>query len=408
MAKVWLVLRHEIRTTLSSKSFLFGAFGVPLVVVLLVVVISSLGRSGEGFASLAGGGSDVALKVEGYVDGARLVQTIPDDVPAGVLVPYANEASAHRALREGAISAYYVISPDYVETGNLLYVNAAYSPADRGQAWAMERTLTANLLGNAPELIAHFRQPMELEVEALAPATPRLGDSAAAFYLPYGTTMILYVVILTAASLLLNSINKEKTNRVMEVLMSSVSPRDLLTGKILGLGLLGLLQAAAWLGTAYGALRLGGQAIQLPPELQLPPSVLAWGMVFFLLGYALYASLMAALGAVVPNLKEASQATFLVIWPMIVPLMLISILIEQPHGLLAVILSLFPPTASVTMMLRLSVGGVPLWQPALAALLLLATAYWVIRAVAGMFRAQTLLSGQPFSAKRFVAALVGR
>ena len=89
-------------------------------------------------------------------------------------------------------------------------------------------------------------------------------------------------------------------------------------------------------------LLLNGRTFDLPPGFELPPSILAWGIVFFLLGYAVYASLMAALGALVPNLKEGTQSTIVVIWPTIVPMLLISILIEQPHGALATELSLFP------------------------------------------------------------------
>jgi len=92
----------------------------------------------------------------------------------------------------------------------------------------------------------------------------------------------------------------------------------------------------------------------------------------------------------------------------IIPMFFMSVIIENPHGMLATVLSLVPLTAPITMMTRLAAGGVPLWQPLLAAGLLLVTAYVVIRAVSGIFRAQTLLSGQPFSVKRFVGALLGR
>jgi len=117
---------------------------------------------------------------------------------------------------------------------------------------------------------------------------------------------------------------------------------------------------------------------------------------------------MAGLGALVPNLREASQATILVIFPLIIPVVLLSILINDPHGLLATVLSLFPLTSPVAMMTRLAAGGVPFWQTLLAAALLAVTAVLVVRSVARMFRAQTILSGQPFSRKVFFNALFGR
>jgi ABC-2 type transport system permease protein len=117
---------------------------------------------------------------------------------------------------------------------------------------------------------------------------------------------------------------------------------------------------------------------------------------------------MASVGALAPNLREASQATFIVIIPMVIPLMMISIIINDPNGTLATILSLFPLTAPVTMMTRLAAINVPLWQTALSAILLGVTAVWIVRTVANMFRAQTLLSGLPFSPKRLFQALSGK
>jgi ABC-2 type transport system permease protein len=207
---------------------------------------------------------------------------------------------------------------------------------------------------------------------------------------------------------LLNSVSKEKGNQVIEVLLLSTSPRQLLAGKIIGLGVLGLVQTAIWIGTSYSLLALSGRNMSLPAAFALPPSLLIWGLVFFLLGYAVYASLMAGLGALVPNLREASQAVITVIWPLMIPMFLYVALLEYPHGALAVGLSLFPLTAPVAMMTRLAATTVPWWQLLLAVVILAATAVLVVRGVAGMFHAQTLLSGQPFSARRFFRALAGR
>ncbi|RLD03221.1 MAG: hypothetical protein DRI56_12830, partial [Chloroflexota bacterium] len=123
---------------------------------------------------------------------------------------------------------------------------------------------------------------------------------------------------------------------------------------------------------------------------------------------AVNASLMAGMGALMPNMKESSQATFIVIAPMLIPMFLITVLIEDPHGALSLGLSLFPLTSPIAMMTRISAGGVPLWQLLLACALLGATVVIVVRMVARMFHAQTLLSGQAFSSKRYFKALLGR
>jgi ABC-2 type transport system permease protein len=412
MKKTLLVLRNEIVTAVTRKSFMFIAFGIPLIAIMIFLGASVL--KSDAIGSLGAGGetgdSDMPeLQVEGYVDHSGLITAIHESVPDGILVAYPDETSAHQALNDGEIAAYYVIPENYVESGDLIYINPDYSwTASKGQAWVMRQTLTASLLGNEPERIQRFWNVMDVEVKALSADQKRDLDDPMTFALPYGTMMIFYFVIIMSSSLLLNSVTVEKQNRVMEILMLSVKPRQLLTGKIIGLGVVGLLQTLIWFATGYTLLRLGGRTFNLPPGFELPPSILVWGVVFFLLAYAVYASLMAALGALVPNLKEGSQATILVIWPTIIPMLLMVMLIQQPHGALATGLSLFPLTAPMTMMLRLATGGVPLWQLLLSVGLLLITIYIILRAVAGAFRAQYLLSGQTFSVKRYFGALVGK
>ena len=155
-------------------------------------------------------------------------------------------------------------------------------------------------------------------------------------------------------------------------------------------------------------LRLSGRTLNLENASVVSPTLLLWGIIFFLLGYAVYASLMAGLGALVPNVREASQVTTVIVLPMVAPLMMISVLIDKPNGGLATGLSLFPLTAPTTMMLRLAAGDVPLWQTLLSAALLAVTAFLIVRAVARMFRAQNLLSGQSINIKRYFLALFGR
>jgi ABC-2 type transport system permease protein len=191
-------------------------------------------------------------------------------------------------------------------------------------------------------------------------------------------------------------------------MLVTVTPRELLSGKFIGLGLMGLLINILWVGSAYGLIVLGGTTIRLPAEFQFAPHVLLWGVVFFLLGYAVYASLLGAAGAMLPNLRETSQATVVLILPMMIPLMFISVLIAQPNGILAVVFSLFPLTSPVTMMLRLTITVVPGWQLLLSVIFLLLAAILILRAVASMFRAHTMLSGGPLSLKSIYQLILGR
>jgi len=307
------------------------------------------------------------------------------------------------------ISAFYLVPEDYLGSGDVIYIRPDFNPlGSSGQSQLFEWVLQVNLLGGDAALATLINGPLYLQETSQTPEPQRDEANIMTFFLPYAVTLLFYIVILGSASLLLSNVAKEKQNRVMEVLMSSVTPRQLLAGKIIGLGLLGLLQTLIWVGIGRLLLARSGETFNLPVAFQLPTSFLIWGLVFFLLGYAVYASLMAGLGALVPNLREASQSTFVVIFPLIIPMFLINVLISDPHGTISTLMSLFPLTAPVAMMTRLSAGGVPFWQPVLAAVLLSATAVLVVRSVARMFRAQTLLSGQSFNGRMFLKALLGK
>lgn len=410
MAKILLVLRHEFLTMIRRPSFLFGMFGVPLIGVAAFFIAGAINRNSQAQSVLEEVVSGPQAEVtEGYVDLSGIIQTIPGSVPQGMLVAYPDEAAARTALQMSEISAFYLVPEDYLGSGDVIYIRPDFNPlGSSGQSQLFEWVLQVNLLGGDAALATLINGPLYLQETSQMPEPQRDEANMMTFFLPYGVTLLFYIVILGSASLLLSNVAKEKQNRVMEVLMSSVTPRQLLAGKIIGLGLLGLLQTLIWVGIGRLLLARSGETFNLPVAFQLPTSFLIWGLVFFLLGYAVYASLMAGLGALVPNLREASQSTFVVIFPLIIPMFLINVLISDPHGTISTLMSLFPLTAPVAMMTRLSAGGVPFWQPVLAAVLLSATAVLVVRSVARMFRAQTLLSGQSFNGRMFLKALLGK
>lgn len=415
MRRIMLVMRHEIVTTVTRKSFLFTAFGVPIISTLILFGVSLLNRNAPNVVNeVLGSGDQVRDQKLGYVDLSGIIKVVPPSASGDALQAFPAVTEARQALSDGKINGYYVISKDYLQTGEITLVEPDFNPLN---AFDSNNTLPANriqyylnfnLLSGDSQMADRVAQPMNLQTTLLEPGEQRDQDNPLTFFLPYAVTMIYYITILMSSSLLLNSVTKEKETRVVEILMSTITARQMLSGKIIGLGVVGLLQTVLWVGTGYGLLRLSGRTFSIPAAFQLPPSILAWGLLFFLLGYAVYASLMAAVGALVPNLREASQATFVVIMPMLIPLLTISVLIEQPDGPLAIALSLFPLTSPVAMMTRLAATGVPLWQILLAVLLLTCAVLLIVHSVANMFRAQTLLSGQPFAVRRFFSALIGR
>lgn len=413
MNKTWTVLKTEFINTVTRRSFILTLILVPLIPAVILGIMSLIGSdqpitwTGTPMPSDPG-----EIISEGYLDKANIISGIPEWMGEDRLIAYDQEAQARQAVLSGEISGYFVIQPDYLESGSIRYISQDFNPmTSLDTTWMINALIQYNLLGGDQARLEAYQNPLQVKYVDLAPDDVEAGidmSNPVAFYIPYGMTMLFYVLIVTAASLMMNSVAKEKENRVMEVLMSSVKPRQLLTGKILGLGLVGLLQLVVWLGSSLVLLRLGGSTLQIPPEIQLSPAILLWGMVFFILGYLVYATLMAGVGALVGTVKEASQATFLIILPILIPLMMVGAIINQPNALLSVILSLIPFTAPNTIMTRMAVTPIPLWQLLLSIALLILTIILLLRAVAGMFRAQLLLTGKKFCLGLLIRALLGK
>lgn len=410
MKKIWLILRNEVITVVARRSFILTLILVPLVGFVITLVVGALQPEETGavnpLVNLIANPTQPGL--EGYVDASGIIKALPKDLGPRLKV-FASEAEALQAYQAGEITAYYLVAADYVKTGKVVYARADYNPmSGMTQSNSIRRALEYNLIGQDFALLARLQNPLNQETVSLGEAPARDSDDMLTFFLPYSVTLLFYIMIFGSASLMLNSITGEKQNRVLEILMTSVTPIELLTGKIVALGLTGLLQTVVWSSAGLLLLRISGQSLGLDASFQLPVSILAWGVVYFLLGYGLYGSLMAGLGALVPNLKEATQATTVMVIPMVIPLMFISALINDSNGILSVSLSVFPLTSPVAMMTRLAAGPVPLWELAASVVLLMITIVLAVRAVAGMFRAQTLLSGQAFSVKLFFRALAGK
>lgn len=417
MNKTLLVMRHELLTTLRRRSFQVVSLGLPLLGAAILIVITLL-RTGTGVPSEDAAGPP-ELSTEGVVDQAGLIETIPADIP---LLRLDDEAAAQEALNEGEISAYYVVPADYVQRGEVIYVHPELTPiGSHGQEWMISRTLLVNLVGGDVDLADLVWFPMELEVTDLS-AAPEGEDvtsgsctradceaSVLAGLLPMIMVVLLFMFITIGASMILRNITTEKQDKLIEVMMLSVSPRQMLTGKLIGLGAASFMASLVWLLSLYLSMSIGRSILKLPTGFSFPTSLVIWTVVFFLLGYALYASLMAGAGALVPKVKEMTGATWVVISPLMAGYM-VGIIIYRiaPHATLATALSLFPLTAPVVMIMRLAVGGVPIWQILLSIGLMIATTVFIVRLVARTFRTQSLLSGEPFSARRYFAVLMDR
>lgn len=411
MKKILTVLKNEFLTVVTRKSFILTLVLIPLTSFIVLLVVSGLQKkagidTGKLFENLFSPSKEAV--VEGFIDQSQLMKTVPAGFEE-VLIRYDSEQDARDAIQSGNISAYYLVSEDFLQSGDVIYVRPDFNPmGSTTQTNAIDALISYNLTNGNIDLAYRVQNPINATEVNISNTEQRDTSHWLTFFLPYIVTFLFYIVILTSSSLMLNSITNEKQNRVLEILLTSVTPTQMLTGKIIALGLTGLLQTVVWMGAGMLMLKFSGSAFNLSAAFQLPISVLVWGIVFFILGYAVYASLMAGIGALVPNMRESSQLTTIVILPMVVPLVFISALITTPNSPLATFLSLFPLTSPVSMMTRLSATAVPFWQVGISVILLIATAVLLVRASAGLFRAQNLLSGKTVTAKDFMRALSGK
>ena len=411
MKKIYFVLVTEIKNTVLRPSFIIITFGLPLVGFLLVWAFTSASQASQAsITSLIAPPADFGR--QGFVDQSGVIKRLPDDLDTlnVELVEFLDEEAARRALEAGEISVYYLIPEDFVDTGKYSLVTPDFNPLTSVRNTpAMRWVLIYNLVGGDETLAAKVSEPMvETRISLSSDETVDDEDNLLTFLVPYFVTLFFLMIILGSATLLLGSISKEKQNRVIEVLLLSVSPKQLLVGKLTALGLIGLLQTGIYLSIGTLMLRISGRSFESAANFELPSNLIGWGIVYFILGYLIYAALMAGVGALAPNIREASQVSIFLMFPMFLPLFFIIVLIENPDNLVSILVSMFPFSAPVAMMTRLAAGQVPLWQLLLSAGIMAGTAYLVMILVARLFRAQTLLTGQEVKIGVYVKALLSR
>lgn len=413
MRKTLLVGAREFRQHVTSRGFLLGAFGLPLI--LLAVLAFGGGLGGPEVADDAVLQQLMELdevdETMGYVDRAGLIVELPDLVPPDAFRSYSDVGAAQSALEGGDIEAYYVVSEDYRETGDVERVSKRLptAPAD---PQLFDWLLLANVLpGTDFEQVVRFRRPFGGPGPAFVSVDGEdavEGPGMVMDFLPFVVTIAVMMPLFTSGSYLFQSLTKEKSSRVMEILLVSLRPHQLLTGKILGLGVLILVQYAVWVALSAAALVVTGQAVgQLLAGISLSAGEVALVLPYALGGFGLYAALMAGIGALATDVESSRAWVFIITLPMMIPIYLWMAIVNAPHGALAVALSLFPYSAPVAMLMRMTTASVPGWQLGLSLGLLIVAMVGTLWLMARLFRAQTLLSGEALSVGRFWGALTG-
>lgn len=416
MRNTGLVIKHEILTMLGRPSFWLTTFLMPMLIMGFSFGARFMGEQAlmeaPEILTTAPAQATEVLAI-GYVDYAGLLKALPEGIPASRVRAFPDELAAQAALEDGELSQYYVIPVDYLQTGDLLVVESEFSPlGNLTTVDLFNDIVTYNLLGDQAlaDLVENptarlETRPLQVRVAEGAPE-----GEAAQYIVSFAVLFLFFFVLTMSSGFMLRSVSREKENRTVEVLLLSLSPRELMLGKVLGLGAVALLQMAIWLVGSGTVLQQGGAVLEAfgvlgAQGIGLPEGFIVWGLLYFVLGYVLYASLLGAIGALAPSARETGQFTFMAMFPLMLPLWLNSVFTESPHSTLAVVLSLFPLTAPTAMLPRLATGGVPFWQPAAGLAGLALATYVFVSLSARFFRADTLLSSAALNWKRVVAEL---
>lgn len=423
MKRLLFIAKFEYVRQITRRGFLFMLFGMPLLMVATVGLMALVM-----VLFLAFNANEQAI---GFVDQAKVIRPdikIPSSPSNGIVswIPmyrYPDTEAAHQAYTDGKIDIYVVIPPDYLDRGVVTTYGQKRLSYD-GQ-FTLRWVLRKSILANEPDNVARMAYvPLQDLKHRLSPSSSASddtagGDDSAAqeadtqddsqkkddarekqWYFPlaliFGTMFA--GTIMSSSSYLLQALIDEKENRTMEIVVTSVSPEQLIGGKTLGLGALGLTQSAVWL--SYGLGPVAGGSMFFEPLrslfMVLTGDILPVAMMCFIPSYLLYAGLIITVGAVVGSVQEGQQLASLVMLPSLLPLLLIGVIENQPDGVVAVGASLFPLTAPMTLMMRLALTDVPFWQIVLSLVILSVSAVLIILLAARLFRWGMLRYGKRF------------
>lgn len=402
MNKLWLVVKREYLYNLKRPAFLFAALGTPLffvaVFALAIFVGDNLSRSVDD------------LKQIGYVDQAGVLSAgIQLEEHPNLFAPYDSIEVARAALDSETIDAYLVIPEDYLEADGQVRLYS-YSPLPEDTEVTIEDFLLRNVAAGVelPVSVDRLADPFEMRIR-LEDSGRELTEEALPGLILFPMLFAIVFVMATqiTSGFLMSGLVEEKTNRVIEILVTSVTPMQLLAGKIIGLALLGLSQLALWVGIAIVIVEVG-KDVPFLSGITLQPDLVIIALVYFVVGYFMVASLMAALGIVAGSEQESRQLAVFVALPLFAPYFFLLAFFTEPNGTVAVILSLIPFTAPMAMIMRLGLTAVPVWQVILSLGFLVTTtalATWVSIKV---FRWGLLLYGKKFNLREVLAVIRGK
>ena len=402
MSKIWQIIRHEYVRHVFRRRFLFSLLSLPVVVIVMVGVA----------LLVAGLGSDPAPV--GYLDPAgALANPVQPPESTDIFSPdiefiaYTDRDQAQSDLENGTIQAYYILPEDYPQTiqTELVYLKEPDSSVMAAFTDFVRLTLLEN--DKVPsDVINRLSEGSTVTLQSVDGSRQMRDDQWYLIFVPYIAGFMFFIVVMTSGGYLLQAVVEEKENRTMEIVITSVSPSQLMTGKIIGDIGIGLTQLVVWLIFAWVGLKVAGNFWPILADFSLPPNYVGVMLLVLLPAFVMVAALMAAIGATLTETREAQQISGMFSLPMMIPIYLSTAIMTNPNGVLAMVLSYFPLTAPLTVLMRMSFTVVPAWQIAINVVSLVVFAGLAIWFASKAFRLGMLQYGKKLSLKDVLSSRV--
>jgi ABC-2 type transport system permease protein len=380
------------------RAFLLLTLAIPMGMAALIGLVILVETSGE---------SDLPM---GYVDpdglfDASLHPTGARDEDRSAIRAFASHEAALAALERGEIQAFFVFPPDYPQSlrTDLYYLEEPPSE----DAWRdLDDFVRSNLVSSLPDDVGRrLLEGSDMVVRDTVSGREFSESTIINVILPFIATFFFFFATMASAGYMLGVVASEKENRTMEVMVTSVTPGQLIGGKTVGLLAASVTQLAIYVVAAVVGLQLAAPHV---PELQaavVPWAYLGVMALFFFPAYALMAAVMIAIGSAVTELQQGQQVAGLLNLLFMLPLFLLPLIFENPNHPAVIFFTLFPTTSFLTISLRWGLGTVPVWQLGVSWTLLVAAMVSMVWVAARVFRVGMLRYGQSLSLRSIITAV---
>lgn len=387
MNKFWRIAFHEYSRHVFRRRFLLPLFSVPLLMVFMVVLVIVIIRINSNPTPI------------GYIDhSGLLVNPIPQPAPKWPerftpMKAYPVEASAKADLEAGKLQGYYIISEDYKQSGN---VEQVYLKEMNGMAvQQFDFFLATNLLSSQSADVANrIINGSNIIVQSIDKSREASQDSFINILLPILAGILFIVGMSTSSGYLMQTVVEEKENRTMEIMVTSVSPGQLMSGKVIADIAIGATQLLVWAIFILLALVIGKNYIPFLGGLKFSGEMVLVIAAVMVPAFIMISGLMAAVGATVSEASEGQQIMGLFTIPIWLPYIFIMLFIQNPNSPLAIALSFFPLTAPMSIALRIGFTTIPPWQVIVSVAILVCSAIGAVWLAGRAFRLGMLRYGQ--------------